>query len=48
MKRITKRDVLFFFIGIATFLILDSIYNWEETLEAFRKGNQDGQNAAKF
>ncbi|MDG1276881.1 MAG: hypothetical protein P8O16_06330 [Algoriphagus sp.] len=51
MKKITKRDILFFFIGIATFFIFETVYNWEESKEAMRKGFENGykagQNTAK-
>lgn len=36
--RIKKRDVLFFFIGVFTVIIIDTILNWEESKEAFNAG----------
>ncbi|MDP4209177.1 MAG: hypothetical protein Q8928_10225 [Bacteroidota bacterium] len=38
MKTITKRDVLFFFIGFFTMLIIESIYDWRESANGFKDG----------
>ena len=38
MKKITKRDVFFFFIGIFTMLIIESVWDWENTVKAFKAG----------
>lgn len=38
MKKITKRDVLFFFLGLLTFLMLELIFDWEGSKEAFLRG----------
>lgn len=43
MKRITKRDVAFFFMGLVAFFIIDSLVNWNETGAAFKKGYYDGR-----
>ena len=40
---ITKRDIRFFFIGVITVIIIDSIINWEETKMDFL----DGLNSAR-
>ena len=49
MKKITKRDVLFFFLGIFAFFLFESVYNWEETKDAVKKGYIDGhESTAKF
>jgi hypothetical protein len=42
MKKITKRDVLFFFIGLFTMLIIETIYNWPESVNSFKAGLKDG------
>jgi hypothetical protein len=38
MKKITKREVLFFFIGIFTLLIIESVLDWDSTVKAFKAG----------
>jgi len=38
MKKITKRDVAFFFIGIFTMLIIESVWDWDNSVKAFKKG----------
>jgi len=38
MKKITKRDVLFFFLGLLTFFIIETIYNWEGSKKAVHRG----------
>jgi hypothetical protein len=42
MKKITKRDILFFFIGLFTMLIIESIYNWPDSIKSFKAGFKDG------
>ena len=42
--KIKKRDLAFFFLGILTFFVIESIYDWEGTKEAFRDGYNDGRN----
>jgi len=34
-KKTTKCDVLFFFLGLLTFLMIDVIPDWEGSKEAF-------------
>tara|TARA_R110001583_G_scaffold171794_1_gene325525 strand:- start:248 stop:385 length:138 start_codon:yes stop_codon:yes gene_type:complete len=36
--KITGRDVKFFFLGIFTLFIIDTVMNWEEVKENFNKG----------
>ncbi|MFT4854727.1 MAG: hypothetical protein ACI9UV_001407 [Algoriphagus sp.] len=43
MRKITKRDVAFFFMGLVAFFIIDSMVNWNETVAAFKKGYEDGR-----
>ncbi len=38
MKKITKRDVLFFFLGIFTFFIIESVWDWDNTVKSFMEG----------
>ena len=40
--RITKRDVLFFFIGFLTFFILETIFDWEGSKKSFKEGFDKG------
>ncbi len=41
-SKITKRDALFFFLGIVFILLLELILYWEENIEALEKGFMDG------
>lgn len=36
--KITKRDVGFFFLGIFSIFLLDTILNWDQAVEAFKEG----------
>jgi hypothetical protein len=45
MKRITRRDVFFFFMGLVALIFLDIIFNWEEALQAMKDGWRDGYEA---
>ncbi len=38
MNKITKRDVTFFLLGILTLFIIETIWNWEENVNAFNRG----------
>jgi len=42
MKKITKRDAKFFFLGILTVLFLELVLNWEENVKAFEAGFMSG------
>lgn len=42
MKRITKRDIVAFIIGLLFMGIMDVAFNWEETKTVFSKGFNDG------
>jgi hypothetical protein len=36
--KITKRDITFFILGIVTFFIAGTIYDWEDSKKAFEDG----------
>lgn len=42
MKKITKRDVKFFFLGVFAVLLLELILNWEENVRDFEAGFTGG------
>ena len=42
--KIKKRDIAFFFLGILTFFLIESIYDWEGTKKAVRDGFNDTRN----
>lgn len=44
MKKITKRDVAFFFLGIITFFLFELIYDWEGNKAAFKEGFEAATN----
>lgn len=37
-SKITKRDLLFFFLGIMTLFIIDLVWDWENNVKAFKEG----------
>jgi hypothetical protein len=39
---ITSRDIKFFILGILGAFIFITIYDWEENVESFKKGYEDG------
>jgi len=41
MKKITKRDLLFFFLGLLTCLIFSIIYDWDSFKNGFKNGWKD-------
>ena len=38
MKKITKREVQFFFLGILTMFLIESLLDWEGSVKAFKDG----------
>jgi len=48
---ITSRDFKFFIIGLLAAFIFETIYDWEENVESFKKGyiegNQDYDNSGE-
>jgi len=40
MKKInvTKREILFFFLGVITVIIIDTLINWQECKKSFLDG----------
>ncbi len=38
MKKITKRDVLFFFAGMLLMLVIEMIYDWNDFKQGFTSG----------
>jgi hypothetical protein len=47
MKKLTKRDFLFFFLGVLTFLLIETVYHREDAKKDFLKGYHDSQNNQK-
>jgi hypothetical protein len=41
MKKLTKRDALFFFAGILAMLVIEALYDWESAKQSFMKGLND-------
>ena len=36
--KISKRDIKFFLLGIFTFFIIETVWNWDESVEALKNG----------
>jgi hypothetical protein len=45
--KITKRDIIFFVVGLFTMLMIESIYDWEGTKQAAKEGWETGMSRAK-
>jgi hypothetical protein len=45
--KITKRDIKFFFIGLLTMFIIESIVDWEVTKQAAKEGWEAGMSRAR-
>ncbi len=43
MKKITKRDVLFFLAGMFLMLIIEMIYDWNDFKQGFTSGYNEGR-----
>ncbi|MDX9903248.1 MAG: hypothetical protein RB288_04140 [Bacteroidales bacterium] len=43
--KITKRDLLFFFIGIGVMILINLFWKWEENLKNFKEGYEEGYNS---
>jgi hypothetical protein len=48
MKKISKREIIAFLLGIFTLFLFESIYDWEGTKKAFFKGYEEGRNSIKI
>lgn len=38
MKKITKREVLFFILGLIAMLLIETVYDWNGSVKAFKSG----------
>lgn len=44
MRNITKRDLLFFVLGLVVMLLFEIIYNWNDSVKAYKAGwNSDNK-----
>jgi 1,4-dihydroxy-2-naphthoate octaprenyltransferase len=41
MKKITKRDLLFFVLGLLAMLMFEVLYNWTDNVKDFKDGYND-------
>ncbi|WP_297335930.1 hypothetical protein [Algoriphagus sp.] len=41
-KKITKREIIAFILGIVSILTLDTSLNWDHAKDAFQSGYEDG------
>lgn len=42
MKKITKRDILFFFAGVFAMLVFEIVYDWDEFAKGFNSVWNEG------
>jgi len=40
--KITKRDIKVFLLGMLTFLLLETVFYWDEAVADFKEGFRDG------
>jgi len=38
MKKITKRDVSFFFLGMFVLLLVETVWDWDNSVKSFKAG----------
>ncbi len=38
MKKITKRDVAFFFLGMFVLLLVETVWDWDNSVKSFKAG----------
>lgn len=38
MKKITKRDVYIFLLGMLSFFIINTILDWDDSVKSFKEG----------
>lgn len=44
MKKITKRDLLFFVLGLIVMFVFETFYNWSDSVKSFKAGwNNDNK-----
>jgi len=46
MKKITKREIIAFILGILFSLLLEVIFNWDAHVKAFKEGMKSAQNSS--
>jgi hypothetical protein len=42
MLKITKRNILFFILGLLSYFIIDIIWNWNDSVRDFKEGFKEG------
>lgn len=45
---IRKRDIKFFVFGLLTAIVIDVVWNWNQSIQDFMRGFNDGPNNAKI
>lgn len=45
--KITKRDVKFFFLGMLVLFLLEFIFDWNNAVDDFTEGFNDGYNRVR-
>ena len=45
---ITKKNILFFILGLITYFVVDMAFNWNENVNDFKRGWQDGINGEEY
>jgi len=47
MKKITKRDIYIFLLGMFVLLVIQSVYDWNKAVKDFKEGFNIGYNGIK-
>ena len=46
--KITRRDIKFFLLGILTMFVIETLYDWEGTINAFMEGFNDAKSSIEL
>lgn len=45
--KVTTRDIKFFFLGVLSLFLIETILGWNDVIKDMKKGYMEGYNAAK-
>ena len=47
LKRITKREIVFFVLGLLTFFVVETLWNIDGSIKAFKEGYNEAHQEAE-
>ncbi len=45
--KLSKRDIIFFLLGLFSMFLIDVIWNWDDHVADFKRGFKDGYNTIR-